>query len=104
MRHFSFFLRLHVPLQVVLDSKDLCTSLLTKLNSVDKSYRMQVNCICFYFERRTVARIIWMSGKLNLADPGTQSDKPLGIPLELTLLDAHSFEAAEACDADRPLG
>lgn len=102
----SLVLGTHIPLHVVLDSKDLYTSLSTKRNLVDKSIRADVNCIRFEFERRNVVQILGVHGKLNLAYLGTNTDSPLTTPVQLTLLDgrlSHRFKAAEACDADRQL-
>lgn len=36
-----------ILLHVFLDSKELYTSLYTKINSVDMSIRADVNCICY---------------------------------------------------------
>lgn len=91
----------------MVESKDLYTSLYTNRDSVDKSIGADVNCLRFEFERRHVARIIWVQSNLNLVDPTTKSNTPLAIPLQVIPLDGRAvqtFDAAEACDADRPLG
>lgn len=73
----SLVLGSSIPLHIVLNSKDLYTSLSTKCNSVDKYIRADVICIQSNFERRNVERIIWAPVKLNLADPGTKCDTPV---------------------------
>lgn len=103
----SIVLGTTVPLHVTLNFKYLYNSLITKLNSVDKSIQADFNCIRFDFERRHVARVISIQRKLNFADPGTKYDRPLCTSLQLTLHYgrlAHSFDAAKACDADSSLG
>lgn len=54
-----------------------------------------------------MSQIIWVPGKLNIADPSTKSDSLLASALQLTLLDcrlSHSFDYGEVCDAARTLG
>lgn len=101
----TLILGLHVPLHVERDSQDPLASVSTNRNSVERSIQAECNYIRFEFERRNVARIIWVPNKLDLADPATKSVSTLCTPLQLTLLDVrldHSFEAATPSDADHP--
>ena len=66
-----------MDLIVVLDSKDLYTSLSTQRKSIDRSVRADVNYIRYQFEISNANRICWIPGRLNLADPGTKPDSPL---------------------------
>lgn len=100
-------LSITVPLHLVVNSKDLYTSLFTKRNSDGKSVRAYVNCILFEFELRQIARIIWIPKNLNLGDHGTKSDSLLALPLQLKMADgrlAHDFDVSESCNADCLLG
>ncbi len=104
---FSKILRISIKLIVVVDSKDLYTSLSTKQNSIDKSIRPDVNCIRFEFETQNVDEIVWIPGSTNLADPGTKPNSPLTIALQLTMFTGRlcmDFEKAEAKSYNRSLG
>lgn len=97
----SKVLGVHITLNSIVDNKALLNSLSTGRNSIDKSIRVDVNCIRIAFERFNVDRIIWVPGKLNLDDPGTKLNSPLTTPLQLTMVYgrlANIFEAAELCD------
>lgn len=66
-----------IKLMVITDSKDLFTSLSTQRNSIDKSIRPDVNVIRYEFQTKSVDEIVWLPGKVNLADPGTKRDSAL---------------------------
>lgn len=68
----SLVLRKRISLHIFLGSKNMFTILSAKRNSKDRWIRTDVNCIQFDFERRHVARIIWIPYKLNFADSGTK--------------------------------
>lgn len=96
-----------VPLHVFLDRQDLHTSLSTKKNSLNKSVRADVNVIRHEFEQRHVERIVWVPGKHNLVESKTKPDSTLSTALQPKMQGgrlAHSFDSAESCDADRPIG
>lgn len=76
-RTVSSIYNTRIPLVISLDSRDLCTSLSTQRNSVDKSIRCDVNVICHEFDRRNVAKFVGIAGDQKLADPGTKSDSSL---------------------------
>lgn len=104
---FSTLLSSPVRLVIIVDSKDLYTSLSTRRNSVDKSIRADVNLIRFEYEMRTVDEFCWVPGAVNLADPGTKTDSPLCQSLQLLM---HSgkipidLSRHEARRNDRSLG
>ena len=97
-----------MELIVVLDSKDLYTSLSTQRKSIDRSVRADVNYIRYQFEISNANRICWIPGRLNLADPGTKPDSPLIQALQLLLFSGilpFGFPQMESTSAaDKPLG
>lgn len=97
-----------LPLHIVLDSRDLFTSLSTQRQSIDKSIQADVNVIRHEFELRNVARFIWLPGKLYLSDAGTKPDSPLTEALQLSLangcLEVDLADSIDLFDAYRPLG
>lgn len=74
-----------MDLLVLLDSKDLFTSLPTKRNSIDKSIYADVNITRLEFECGKVNESFWIPGSVNLADPGTKANSPLIHSLQLLL-------------------
>lgn len=96
-----------IPLHVTLHSKDLLSSLSTKLNSIDKSIRSDVNVIRFQSERSNESHFIWIPCRKNRAGPGTKYDSPLTDALQLLLHDVRLpiyFPSAERCEAGHWLG
>ena len=103
----SILLGRKIELLIVLDSKDLFTSLSTQRNSIDKSVRGDVNVIRFEFEVGNVAEFIWVPGSKNIADPCTKADSPLIESLCLTLADGKmsvKFEELEKKRFEKSLG
>lgn len=103
----STLLGLPIRLIVALDSRDLFTSLSTKRNSVDKSIRAEVNVIRFEYETGNADEIVWIPSRVNLIDPGTNTDSPLVQSLQLTIATdklSTDLSASERRSADRPLG
>lgn len=47
---FSVTYRMNIPLHIVLDTKDISTSLSSQRNSIDESIRADVNIVRFEFE------------------------------------------------------
>lgn len=74
-----------VRLILIVDSKDLYTSLSTRRNSIDRSIRADVNIIRFEYDMGHVDQICWLPGAVNLADPGTKTDIPLSQSLQLMM-------------------
>jgi len=104
----SFVLGIKIHLTIVVDSKDLYTSLTTQRNSIDRSIRADVNIIRFEYEVGNVDEIVWIPGSTNLADPGTKPDSALSEALQLTLFEgriAIDFDAQQShIRNDRTLG
>lgn len=67
----SNLLLIPVLLVIIVDSKDLYTSLSTRRNSIDRSIRADVNYIRFQYKIGNIDEICWLPGSINLADPGT---------------------------------
>jgi len=100
-------LGINVELIVIVDSKDLYTSLSTQRNSIDRSIRADVNVIRFEFETNSVNEMVWVPGSLNLADPGTKPDSPLTQPLQLLMhtgMIPIDLNRQESRRTDQPLG
>lgn len=70
-------LQMSIRLFKIVDSKDLSTSLSTKLYSIDRSIRAGVNCIRFDYEMAYGDKNCRLPWSINLADPGTKADSPL---------------------------
>ena len=103
----SLVLNHSVKLLVATDSKDLFTSLSTQRNSIDKSIRADVNVIRYEFQTRSVDKIVWVPGKVNLADPGTKRDSALTETLQALMTTGRlliAFEQMEMKSFDRSLG
>ncbi len=64
-------LNIEIDLLIAVDSKDLYDTLSTCRNATDRSTRADVSVIRYEFETKNVSRMIWVSGKSNLADPLT---------------------------------
>ena len=91
----------------VVDSKDLYSSLSTQRQSIDKSIRGDVSMIRYYFETGVLSQVVWIPGKVNLADVGTKPDSPLTTALQHCLASGtlpFDFEKSEARSTDLPLG
>lgn len=98
---------MEIELLIALDSKDLFSSLSTQRNSIDRSIRADVNVIRFEFETKSVSKIYWIPGKMNLSDPGTKADSPLIPALQLLLHTGKipiEFPTAESRSSGRSLG
>lgn len=81
----SALLGINVGLLVALDSKDLFETLSTCRNSVDCSIHSDENVIRYEFETYKVHRVIWIFGKVNLADLVTKPNSALVEPLQLSM-------------------
>ena len=70
---------------MVLDSKDLFPTLSICRLVRDRSVRGNVSSIRFGFATKNMSSMIWVPGKINLADPGTKPDSQLTQALHLLL-------------------
>lgn len=70
---------------LVVDSKDLFTSISTQRDSVDRSTHPIVNTTGFEYETGGVDELLWIPGSFNLADPGTITESPLVTLLQLLM-------------------
>lgn len=66
-------------------TRDLFNSLSTCRNSADRSIRADVNFIRYEFQSQNISSILWVPGKVNLADPYTKPNSPLTRTLQLLL-------------------
>lgn len=62
---------------VILDRNDLYDTISTCRRATDCSVRGDVALIRYYFEVRSIMRMVWFLGSANLADPLTKTDSPL---------------------------
>ncbi len=85
VKAYEELLQIQTDLLIAVDSKDLYDTLSTCRNATDKSIRADVSVIRYEFETQNVNRMIWVSGKSNLADPLTKPNSPLANPLQLML-------------------
>ena len=100
-------LQIDVPFYLVVDTKDLYTSLSTKKNSIDKSIRADVNVIRYEFETQNVNKIFWIPGSTNISDPGTKPKSSLSELLKITMATGIlqiDLEKQESKSSNLPLG
>ena len=76
---------IQINTNLIVDSKDLYTSMSTQRNSIDRSIRGDVSTIRFECLTGNINRISWIPGKINLADPLTKKDSALTDTLQLCL-------------------
>lgn len=98
----SLIYQTYVTLVLVLDSKDLLTSLSTKKNLI----RGEVNVRSHYFETKDISHMVWVPVKENQEDPSTKSNSNLTEAHHLMLHDGRlpfDFTSAESCSSDRIL-
>ena len=81
----SQLLGIPIPLTILVDSKDLFTSMSTQRNSIDRSIRGDVGCIRFEFQTGNIQNITWIPGKTNIADVLNNTDSFLTEALNLTI-------------------
>lgn len=74
---YGLWLCMDIDLTIFVDSKDLYPAFTTQCQSIDRSIRGDIGVIRFEFEVRNVSRIIWIPGKLHIADIETKFDSPL---------------------------
>ena len=100
-------LGIKIELIVVTDSKDLYNSLSTQRNATDRSVRADVNVIRYELETNSVDHIVWIPGRVNLADPDTKRDSALCDSLQLLFYTGKiplDLAEAEVRSTNRPLG
>lgn len=106
-RSYEALLGIKTELWIVLDSKDLYTTLTTCRNASDRSVRGDVSLIRYEFETQNVSRMIWVPGKVNLSDPGTKPNSPLSNALQLMMLSGEipfNFDEFEVGKSDQFTG
>lgn len=86
-RTYKKLLQLDVPLTVLVDSKDLFTSISTCRVPEDKSIRADLELLRYYYETKQLNELIWIPGSTNLSDSLTKKDSPLCNVLQLMLFD-----------------
>lgn len=105
VKTYKRLMGISLDLIIVVDSKDLLTTLFTHRQSTDKSIRGEIGVIRYEFETKAVSKIV--PGKLNFADIGTKFDSPLNDAV-LRLLQSSTlpfdFENCESRGSDRSLG
>ena len=74
-----------VKLAIVIDSKNLFTTLSTCRLDSDRSTLGDVSSIWFEFATKNVSSMIFVPGKIKLAYPGTELDSSLTQALQLFL-------------------
>lgn len=70
---YNVLVGIEVDLIVTLDSKDLYDTLSTCRSSTDRSICADLSVIRYEFETHNVNQIIWIPGKVPLADPLTKT-------------------------------
>lgn len=65
---YSELLDMHISIRLCVDSKNLFLSLSTQRNSINRSTRADVACICYEYQVGTMDKITGLPGKFNLAD------------------------------------
>lgn len=96
-----------INLVIALVSEDLYTSLTTQQQSIDLSIRGDVSVIRYEFETRRVHEVVWIPGKLNLADCGTKIDSQLTSAVNQLLQTGRppfDLDNAESCPSEKPFG
>lgn len=104
---YKVLLGIDVHLYVVVDSKDLFSSLSTCRTPEDKSILADVQLLRYNFETHNLNQLIWIPGSANPADPLTKRDSPLMDTLQIMLFDGTlplDFAKFESRCSDAPLG
>lgn len=104
---YELLLGIEVELWIAVDSKDLYSTLTTCRNATDRAMRGDVSFIRYEFETRSIARMFWIPGAINMADPGTKPNSPLAQTLSLLLSSGElpiDFEEALSKKSDQFLG
>ena len=79
---YEELLNIEIGLNIIVDSKDLYTTLSTCKNSIDRSIRGDVSVIRYEFEAKNITAMSCIPGKTNLADAYTKQNSPLVQPLQ----------------------
>lgn len=78
---FEVLVYITIKLNIVVDSKDLSTSLSTQSNSVNGYIRADINFKRLDIRTKKICRKVWIPGKTILAASGMKTDNPLILPL-----------------------
>lgn len=98
---------MYVSLVMVVDSKDSLSSLSTSRVPQEKSIAADVTLLRYYFETKQLDKLVWIPGKINIADALTKRDSPLCNALQLLMFDGalpHAFTGNETADAHKSRG
>eukprot|EP00171_Calliarthron_tuberculosum_P023065 IDg23065t1 len=104
---YSILTNSNVNLRIVVDSKDLFDTISTRRLPVDRSIRGDVASLRYDFEVKNISKMLWISGKLNLADPLTKKDSPLQQTLQLVLYTGKlvgDYQSIIINDSNKPIG
>lgn len=74
---YRVLINVTIDLIIVVDSKNLYTTLSAQRLSVDKSMRGDIGIIRHEFEIGNISKFICLRGKINSAEIGTKSDRAL---------------------------
>ena len=77
VKDFEELLSTEVNLCTVVDSEDLFSTLSSCRVASDRFIRFDFSAIRFEFATKNLSSMIWVPGKINLADPGTKPDSLL---------------------------
>lgn len=83
-------------------SKDLFPPISTSNTPEEKPIAIDVQFMRYSFETHRLNKLIWISGRANLADPLTKKDNPIADLLQLTIfkdvltLDLYAVESRES--------
>lgn len=104
---YKILLNIDVHLCVVVDSKDLFSSLSTCRTPEDKSILADVALLRYHFETHQLNRVIWIPGSANPADPLTKRDSPLADTLQIMMFDGTlplQFDKTDSRTSNASLG
>lgn len=96
-----------IDMTIVVDSKDLYTTLITQSQSIDRSIHGDIGVVRFEFEVQNVSKIVWIAGKLSLANVGTEFDSHLNDVMAQLLSTGKiscRLDSSEACQSNHSLG
>lgn len=79
----SILLLIRLQLLIAIEYRDLFTSPSTKWNPINKAIGAEVNVIHYEYETAHANEIIYIPGRVNLTDPGT--DYPFSNALQIIL-------------------
>lgn len=106
-QYLSTLLGFTLPLVVAVYSKDMYTAQSTQRNASNHAVSANINVMQYEFGTRNTDGMIWIPGKLNLADPTLHPDSTLNNDLcllQVTGKVSFDFRRFESPSSDRHLG